>query len=79
MKVAFFGRTSNGKSTVVNALLAQRVLPTGIGHTTDCFLQVEGTNEERPFLLSDTPDAEPQAIEVSALELSSIRAHCLSV
>ncbi|KAI2658945.1 Mitofusin-1 [Labeo rohita] len=38
MKVAFFGRTSNGKSTVVNAMLRDRVLPSGIGHTTNCFL-----------------------------------------
>jgi hypothetical protein len=40
MKVAFFGRTSNGKSTAVNSLLGERILPMGIGHTTSCFLQV---------------------------------------
>lgn len=72
MKVAFFGRTSNGKSTVINALLAQNVVPTGIGHTTDCFLQVEGTNDEKPYLLSDAPDAEPQAIEVCAPNVSIV-------
>ncbi|CAF0909630.1 unnamed protein product, partial [Brachionus calyciflorus] len=42
MKCVFFGRTSNGKSTVVNSMLHQKILPTGIGHTTNCFLQVEG-------------------------------------
>ena len=42
MKVAFFGRTSNGKSTVINAMLRDKILPSGIGHTTSCFLQVEG-------------------------------------
>ncbi|KPJ07996.1 Transmembrane GTPase Marf [Papilio machaon] len=42
MKVAFFGRTSNGKSTVINAMLHDKILPSGIGHTTNCFLQVEG-------------------------------------
>ncbi len=42
MKVVFFGRTSNGKSTVINAMLRDKILPTGIGHTTHCFLQVEG-------------------------------------
>ena len=42
MKVVFFGRTSNGKSTAINALLGDRILPVGIGHTTSCFLQVEG-------------------------------------
>lgn len=47
MKVAFFGRTSNGKSTVINAMLKRRILPTGMGHTTNCFLQVEGgTSDE---------------------------------
>uniref|UniRef100_A0A9J7ZZ51 Dynamin-type G domain-containing protein n=1 Tax=Cyprinus carpio carpio TaxID=630221 RepID=A0A9J7ZZ51_CYPCA len=46
MKVAFFGRTSNGKSTVINAMLRERVLPSGIGHTTNCFLSVEGTDGE---------------------------------
>lgn len=40
MKVAFFGRTSNGKSSVINAMLRERILPSGIGHTTNCFLQV---------------------------------------
>jgi len=44
MKVAFFGRTSNGKSTCINSLLGEKILPTGIGHTTSCFLQVEGSN-----------------------------------
>ena len=42
MKVAFFGRTSNGKSSVINAMLRDKILPSGIGHTTSCFLQVEG-------------------------------------
>ncbi|XP_056149921.1 mitofusin-1 [Lampris incognitus] len=53
MKVAFFGRTSNGKSTVINAMLRDRVLPTGIGHTTNCFLRVEGTDGEEAFLTTE--------------------------
>lgn len=40
MQVAFFGRTSNGKSSVINAMLGDKILPAGIGHTTNCFLQV---------------------------------------
>jgi hypothetical protein len=36
-----FSRTSNGKSTVMNAMLRERILPVGMGHTTNCFLQVE--------------------------------------
>jgi mitofusin len=50
MKVAFFGRTSNGKSTVVNALLRDKVLPTGIGHTTSCFCSVTGIDEPSGFI-----------------------------
>ena len=58
MKVVFFGRTSNGKSTLINAILGDRILPTGIGHTTSCFLQVEGGDEHEPFLLQDEEEDE---------------------
>ncbi len=51
MKVVFFGRTSNGKSTAINALLGDKILPTGIGHTTSCFMEVEGGNDGEGFLL----------------------------
>ncbi|XP_072164563.1 mitofusin-2-like [Diadema setosum] len=50
MKVAFFGRTSNGKSTVINAMLRDKVLPSGIGHTTDCFLCVEGCEGQEGYM-----------------------------
>lgn len=53
MKVAFFGRTSNGKSTVINAMLWDKVLPSGIGHTTNCFLRVEGTEGNEAYLLTE--------------------------
>lgn len=46
MKVVFFGRTSNGKSSVINAMLHSRILPQGMGHTTCCFIQVEGGSED---------------------------------
>ncbi|XP_065196204.1 mitofusin-2-like [Sycon ciliatum] len=52
MKVAFFGRTSNGKSSVINAMLRDRILPSGIGHTTSCFLCVQGTPEASAFLVT---------------------------
>ncbi|XP_051930190.1 mitofusin-1b isoform X3 [Hippocampus zosterae] len=58
MKVAFFGRTSNGKSTVVNAMLRDRVLPSGIGHTTNCFLSVEGTDEDKAYLKTEGSEEE---------------------
>jgi len=56
MKVAFFGRTSNGKSTAINSLLGEKILPTGIGHTTSCFLQVEGSQTKEAFLTVDDSD-----------------------
>ena len=31
VKVVFFGRTSSGKSSAINALLGNKVLPTGLG------------------------------------------------
>uniref|UniRef100_A0A673L5N3 Dynamin-type G domain-containing protein n=1 Tax=Sinocyclocheilus rhinocerous TaxID=307959 RepID=A0A673L5N3_9TELE len=68
MKVAFFGRTSNGKSTVINAMLRERVLPSGIGHTTNCFLSVEGTDGEHAYLTTEDSE-ESKSIEVSHKEL----------
>lgn len=53
MKVAFFGRTSNGKSTVINAMLRDKILPSGIGHTTNCFLQVEGSENGESYLITE--------------------------
>ncbi|XP_066585247.1 transmembrane GTPase Marf isoform X2 [Prorops nasuta] len=53
MKVAFFGRTSNGKSTVINAMLRDKILPSGIGHTTNCFLQVEGSENGESYLVTE--------------------------
>lgn len=53
MKVAFFGRTSNGKSSVINAMLRDKILPSGIGHTTNCFLQVEGSENGESYLLCE--------------------------
>ncbi|KFD72308.1 hypothetical protein M514_11501 [Trichuris suis] len=56
MKVVFFGRTSNGKSTVVNAMLHSKVLPYGMGHTTRCFLQVEGSSSGQKCLVKEGSD-----------------------
>ncbi|GFG34241.1 hypothetical protein Cfor_10688 [Coptotermes formosanus] len=53
MKVAFFGRTSNGKSSVINAMLREKILPSGIGHTTNCFLQVEGSDSGESYLVTE--------------------------
>lgn len=62
MKVVFFGRTSNGKSTVINALLKEKVLPVGIGATTRCFFCVTGqsdTEEGGRAILPDSNDIRP--------------------
>jgi GTPase SAR1 family protein len=42
MKVVFFGSTSNGKSTLINALLGGKVLPTGCGSVSSCFCSIQG-------------------------------------
>uniref|UniRef100_A0A674CDK3 Mitofusin-1-like n=1 Tax=Salmo trutta TaxID=8032 RepID=A0A674CDK3_SALTR len=67
MKVAFFGRTSNGKSTVINAMLRDRVLPSGIGHTTNCFLRVEGTDGDEAYLTTEGSDDRKSVKSVNQL------------
>lgn len=62
----FSFRTSNGKSTVINAMLRDRVLPSGIGHTTNCFLSVEGTDEEKAYLKTEGSEEE-KSIKVNVL------------
>lgn len=56
MKVVFFGRTSNGKSSVINAMLREKILPSGMGHTTNCFCQVEGINGQEAYLVKEGSD-----------------------
>jgi len=63
MKVAFFGLTSNGKSTVINALLREKVLPSGMGHTTNCFCSVVGIDESEGYMLTPISD-ERQNVKV---------------
>jgi len=49
----FVYRTSNGKSSVINAMLREKILPSGIGHTTNCFLQVEGSDSGDSYLVTE--------------------------
>ena len=67
MKVAFFGRTSNGKSTAINSLLGDKILPTGIGHTTSCFLQVEGSHTGEAYLTTESSDEHRELASLSTL------------
>ncbi|KAL8569740.1 hypothetical protein ACOMHN_007263 [Nucella lapillus] len=69
MKVVFFGRTSNGKSTVINAMLRDKILPSGIGHTTNCFIQVEGSDNDEASVLTEDSN-QPKSIQ-SIKELAS--------
>ena len=52
MKVVFIGRTSAGKSTTINAMLHHKILPSGVGHTTDCFCALAGTDDPTPYLIT---------------------------
>lgn len=52
-KSFIFSRTSNGKSSVINAMLRDKILPSGIGHTTNCFLQVEGSENGESYLMTE--------------------------
>lgn len=67
MKVAFFGRTSNGKSTVVNAMLSDKILPAGIGHTTNCFVSVLGSDSNEAFMV-DTSNEKGERRSVESLQ-----------
>ncbi|CAH8469237.1 unnamed protein product [Schistosoma haematobium] len=83
MKCAFFGRTSNGKSTVINAMLGSKLLPSGLGHTTSCFLEIQGTDQDSGYLLmsdSDTNPKETSDISHQARPIDSVGqlAHALS-
>lgn len=68
----FVFRTSNGKSTVVNAMLRDRVLPSGIGHTTNCFLSVEGTDEDKAYLKTEGSDEE-KSIKVNVILITGLQ------
>ncbi|MGH0121224.1 UNVERIFIED_CONTAM: hypothetical protein FKN15_071564 [Acipenser sinensis] len=61
------GKTSNGKSSVVNAMLWDRVLPSGIGHTTNCFLSVEGTDGDKAYLMTEGSDEKKSVKTVNQL------------
>lgn len=45
-------------------MLCDKVLPSGIGHTTNCFLRVEGTDGGEAFILTEGSE-ERKSIKVS--------------
>ncbi|XP_034488031.1 transmembrane GTPase fzo [Drosophila innubila] len=83
MKVAFFGRTSNGKSAVINAMLHERILPSAMGHTTSCFCQVEACGRgESAHVMIEHSEGEKLSIDslrdlASAHSSQSLSAHRL--
>ncbi|RDD38078.1 Transmembrane GTPase Marf, partial [Trichoplax sp. H2] len=58
LKVVFFGRTSKGKSTTINALLGRKVLPSAKGRTTSCFCILKGYDNLRSNGTSSDQDDE---------------------
>uniref|UniRef100_A0A8C1W5C2 Mitofusin 2 n=1 Tax=Cyprinus carpio TaxID=7962 RepID=A0A8C1W5C2_CYPCA len=54
-------------SSVINAMLWDKVLPSGIGHTTNCFLRVEGTDGNEAFLLTEGSDERKSVKTVNQL------------
>lgn len=50
---------------MINAMLWDKVLPSGIGHTTNCFLRVGGTDGHEAFLLTEGSE-EKKSVKVGA-------------
>lgn len=44
-------------------MLHDKILPSGIGHTTNCFLQVEGSDTDEAFLRTEGSE-EKQNVQV---------------
>lgn len=55
----------------MNAMLRERILPTGMGHTTNCFLQIEGTDKAEPYVLTPESDM-PKSVSVSKISLLNL-------
>ena len=63
-RAVFFGRTSAGKSTAINALVGRPLLPTALGSTTSCFVEVRAAaGRKEPVLMVPIPEEEEEARE----------------
>ncbi|KAH3786702.1 hypothetical protein DPMN_164811, partial [Dreissena polymorpha] len=56
-------KTSSGKSTVINAMLSENVLPCGMAHRTHRILQIEGSDSEKVIVLTEREPDTPKSIE----------------
>ena len=45
-------------------MLRSRILPSGIGHTTNCFLQVEGCEGNEAYIVTETMPDERRSVQV---------------
>ncbi len=52
-------------------MLRDKILPSGIGHTTNCFLQVEGSENGEAYLITDD-SAEKKNVKVGTLQKNKI-------
>ena len=46
-------------------MLRDKILPTGIGHTTNCFIQVEGSESSDGYILTEDQPDQPKSVQVS--------------
>lgn len=49
-------------------MLQDKILPSGLGHTTNCFLQVEGSESSEAYVMTED-SAEPQSVQVFIISL----------
>ena len=56
-------RTSSGKSTLINAMLGDDVLPTGMGVSSSCLVQIVGCEEAESYLT--LPNGKHADVEVN--------------
>ena len=47
-------------------MLRDKILPTGIGHTTNCFIQVEGSESSDGYILTEDQPDQPKSVQVSS-------------
>lgn len=52
---------------MINAMLQDKILPSGLGHTTNCFLQVEGSKTGEAYLLLESTNERKSVESVSQL------------
>lgn len=45
-------------------MLKNKILPSGIGHTTNCFVQVEGTDSDEAYIVTEDAPTEKRSIQV---------------